>query len=89
MADPFTMYLSDILTIAVNLSGLPGLSLPCGFDQQGLPIGLQLIGQPFGEALLQTATPTSKQRHGIRISPRCQRAPPVGYTGMTYEQSLA
>ncbi len=54
--DPLTMYLSDILTIAVNLSGLPGLSVPCGFDQQGLPIGLQLIGQPFGEAtLLQTA----------------------------------
>ncbi len=54
--DPLTMYLSDILTIAVNLSGLPGLSLPCGFDRQGLPIGLQLIGQPFGEAtLLQTA----------------------------------
>jgi len=55
-ADPLTMYLSDILTIAVNLSGLPGLSVPCGFDQQGLPIGLQLIGQPFGEeVLLQTA----------------------------------
>jgi aspartyl-tRNA(Asn)/glutamyl-tRNA(Gln) amidotransferase subunit A len=54
--DPLTMYLSDILTIAVNLSGLPGLALPCGFDQQGLPIGLQLIGQPFGEAaLLQAA----------------------------------
>lgn len=55
-ADPLTMYLSDILTIALNLSGLPGLSVPCGFDQQGLPIGLQLIGQPFGEeALLQAA----------------------------------
>ena len=55
-ADPLTMYFSDILTIAVNLSGLPGLSVPCGFDRQGLPIGLQLIGQPFGEeALLQAA----------------------------------
>jgi aspartyl-tRNA(Asn)/glutamyl-tRNA(Gln) amidotransferase subunit A len=55
-ADPLTMYFSDILTIAVNLSGLPGLSLPCGFDRQGLPIGLQLIGQPFGEeTLLQAA----------------------------------
>jgi aspartyl-tRNA(Asn)/glutamyl-tRNA(Gln) amidotransferase subunit A len=54
--DPLTMYLSDILTIAVNLSGLPGLSVPCGFDHQGLPIGLQLIGPPFGEsALLQAA----------------------------------
>jgi aspartyl-tRNA(Asn)/glutamyl-tRNA(Gln) amidotransferase subunit A len=54
--DPLTMYLSDILTIAVNLSGLPALSLPCGFDAQQLPIGLQLIGQPFKEdILLQTA----------------------------------
>jgi aspartyl-tRNA(Asn)/glutamyl-tRNA(Gln) amidotransferase subunit A len=53
-ADPLTMYLSDIFTIAVNLAGLPGLSVPCGFDQQGLPISLQLIGQAFGEeALLQ------------------------------------
>ena len=52
--DPLTMYLSDILTIAVNLAGLPGLSLPCGFDTEGLPISLQLIGQAFGEeAVLQ------------------------------------
>ena len=52
--DPLTMYLSDILTIAVNLAGLPGLSLPCGFDAEGLPISLQLIGQAFGEeAVLQ------------------------------------
>lgn len=55
-ANPLTMYLSDILTIAVNLSGLPGLSVPCGFDRQGLPIGLQLIGKPFSEeTLLQAA----------------------------------
>ena len=50
------MYLSDIFTIAVNLAGLPGIAVPCGFDHQGLPIGLQLIGKPFDEAtLLQTA----------------------------------
>ena len=48
--DPVQMYLSDIYTIAVNLAGLPGMSLPCGFDSQGLPIGLQLIGNYFGEA---------------------------------------
>jgi aspartyl-tRNA(Asn)/glutamyl-tRNA(Gln) amidotransferase subunit A len=48
--DPVQMYLSDIYTIAVNLAGLPGMSLPCGFDGQGLPIGLQLIGDYFGEA---------------------------------------
>jgi aspartyl-tRNA(Asn)/glutamyl-tRNA(Gln) amidotransferase subunit A len=46
------MYLSDILTISVNLAGLPGMSVPCGFDSQGLPIGLQLIGKPFDEATL-------------------------------------
>jgi aspartyl-tRNA(Asn)/glutamyl-tRNA(Gln) amidotransferase subunit A len=56
-ADPLTMYLSDIFTIAVNLAGLPGLSVPCGFDQKGLPISLQLIGKPFGEeTLLQVAS---------------------------------
>jgi len=49
-ADPVEMYLSDIFTIAVNLAGLPGMSLPCGFDAQGLPIGLQLIGDYFAEA---------------------------------------
>ncbi len=55
-ADPLTMYLSDIFTIAVNLAGLPGLSVPCGFDESGMPISLQLIGKPFGEdTLLQAA----------------------------------
>src|SRR5712692_1037918 len=55
-ADPLTMYLSDIFTIAVNLAGLPGLSVPCGFDENGMPISLQLIGKPFGEdTLLQAA----------------------------------
>jgi aspartyl-tRNA(Asn)/glutamyl-tRNA(Gln) amidotransferase subunit A len=48
--DPVQMYLSDIYTIAVNLAGLPGMSLPCGFDGLGLPIGLQLIGDYFSEA---------------------------------------
>jgi aspartyl-tRNA(Asn)/glutamyl-tRNA(Gln) amidotransferase subunit A len=54
--DPLTMYLSDIYTISVNLAGLPGLSLPCGFTGSGLPVGLQLIGKAFDEtALLRTA----------------------------------
>jgi aspartyl-tRNA(Asn)/glutamyl-tRNA(Gln) amidotransferase subunit A len=48
--DPLSMYLSDIYTISVNLAGLPGLSLPCGFTKNNLPIGLQLIGRPFAEA---------------------------------------
>jgi aspartyl-tRNA(Asn)/glutamyl-tRNA(Gln) amidotransferase subunit A len=48
--DPLQMYLSDIFTIPVNLAGTCGLSLPCGFSADGLPIGLQLIGKPFAEA---------------------------------------
>jgi aspartyl-tRNA(Asn)/glutamyl-tRNA(Gln) amidotransferase subunit A len=47
--DPLTMYLSDIFTISVNLAGLPGMSIPCGYDGAGLPIGLQIIGAPFSE----------------------------------------
>jgi len=50
-ADPVRMYLSDIYTIAVNLAGLPGMSIPCGFAD-GLPVGLQLIGDYFAEAKL-------------------------------------
>ncbi len=48
-SDPLQMYLSDIFTISINLAGLPGLSLPCGFDRTGLPIGLQIVGRPFEE----------------------------------------
>ncbi len=48
--DPVQMYLSDIYTIAVNLAGLPGMSIPCGFDGAGLPVGLQIIGNYFDEA---------------------------------------
>src|ERR1700674_247485 len=51
-ADPLAMYLNDIFTIGVNLAGLPGISIPCGFTRAGLPIGLQVIGQPFKETEL-------------------------------------
>ena len=44
------MYVQDVLTLALSLAGLPGLSLPCGFDGQGLPIGLQVMGRAFDEA---------------------------------------
>ena len=56
LSDPLKMYLGDIYTISVNLAGLPGISLPCGTDSKGLPIGLQLIGDCFAEKkLIRTA----------------------------------
>lgn len=51
-SDPLQMYLADILTVPANLAGIPALSLPCGFDSKGLPIGLQLMGKPLAEARL-------------------------------------
>ena len=50
--NPLQMYLSDIYTISCNLAGLCGISVPCGFSSGGLPIGLQLLGRPFGEGEL-------------------------------------
>jgi len=50
--DPLTMYLTDIFTLSANLAGIPGMSVPCGFSQQGLPIGLQLMGKHFNEEML-------------------------------------
>lgn len=56
LGDPMKMYLSDIYTISVNLAGLPGISVPCGRDTKGMPIGLQLIGDSFQEKkIIQTA----------------------------------
>lgn len=50
--NPLQMYLADVFTIPCNLAGLCGISLPCGLDSQGLPIGLQLLGKPFSESLM-------------------------------------
>lgn len=61
LADPIKMYLSDIYTIAVNLAGLPGISVPCGQDSKGLPIGMQLIGDCFQEKKLIRAAYTYEQ----------------------------
>ncbi|MBF8247912.1 MAG: gatA [Bacteroidetes bacterium] len=53
--DPLQMYLSDIYTTSANLAGIPGISIPCGHDKQGLPIGLQIIGKQFDEATVLKA----------------------------------
>lgn len=49
LSDPLKMYLGDIYTVMVNIAGLPSAAIPCGFDSEGMPIGMQLIGKPFGE----------------------------------------
>jgi aspartyl-tRNA(Asn)/glutamyl-tRNA(Gln) amidotransferase subunit A len=50
--DPLQMYLSDIFTIPVNIAGIPGISIPCGFSRDNLPIGLQMMGKHFDEGML-------------------------------------
>ena len=59
--DPLAMYLSDVLTIAINLAGVCGVNVPCGFDSNHLPIGLQLIGPAFGEARVLRAAHAYQQ----------------------------
>ena len=63
--DPLKMYLSDIFTLPVNLAGLPGISVPCGLDQKGLPIGLQLIGRPYDEMTLFQIVKAHEAIHGV------------------------
>lgn len=67
--DPLEMYLSDIYTITLNLAGVPGVSLPCGFSSNGLPIGVQLIGRHFDEALLLKAAHNLEQALEIDSKP--------------------
>ena len=69
--NPMAMYLSDLLTIPANLAGLPAISVPCGFDKSGLPIGLQLIGNVFDEAkLLQVASQFEKAAEVYKNRPK-------------------
>jgi aspartyl-tRNA(Asn)/glutamyl-tRNA(Gln) amidotransferase subunit A len=64
------MYLSDIFTITANLAAIPALSVPCGFTASGLPIGLQLMGRPFGEvSMLRTAAAYQTQTGHHRRHP--------------------
>jgi aspartyl-tRNA(Asn)/glutamyl-tRNA(Gln) amidotransferase subunit A len=68
-SDPLSMYLNDVFTIPASMTGLPALSLPCGFTAAGLPIGLQLIARPLDEATMlraayayEQATPWHERR---------------------------
>jgi len=65
--DPISMYLADIYTICVNLAGLPGISIPCGFTKSNLPIGLQLIGQPYQEARLLAIADRFDREHKLGL----------------------
>ena len=69
LSDPIKMYLGDIYTISVNLAGLPGISLPCGKDKNGLPIGLQLIGNCFEEKKIIRAAYAFAQTRTYEHSP--------------------
>lgn len=64
LSDPLQMYLGDIYTVSVNLAGLPGITVPCGVDDKGLPIGMQLIGDCFSEKKLFRAAYTYEQARG-------------------------
>ena len=61
LADPMKMYLSDLYTVPANLAGLPALSMPCGVDEQGLPVGAQLMGPRFGEQVILNAAHAYQQ----------------------------
>ncbi len=61
--DPLSMYLMDVFTLPCNLAGLPGLSVPCGFTQAGLPVGLQILGRPFDEAGLLRIARAYEREH--------------------------
>ena len=73
--DPVQMYLSDIYTIAVNLAGLPGMSIPCGFGANDMPVGLQIIGNYFDEARMLNVA------HQYQLATDWHSRAPVGITG--------
>ena len=65
-SNPLEMYLADICTVSVNIAGLPGISIPCGIDSNGMPIGMQLIGQKFSEETILNAAYTYEQATKFR-----------------------
>ena len=61
--DPIAMYVEDLLTVTANIAGLPGISVPAGFDHEGLPIGLQMMAKPLAEATLYQVAYNFEQNH--------------------------
>jgi aspartyl-tRNA(Asn)/glutamyl-tRNA(Gln) amidotransferase subunit A len=74
--DPLEMYLSDIYTITLNLAGVPGINVPCGLSSKGLPIGIQLIGKHFDEALLIRAAHHLERALDFDFTPALVKSPP-------------
>ncbi len=66
-ADPLEMYLSDIYTISVNLASIPGMSMPCGLTESGLPVGLQILGKPFDEETVLRVGYTYEQHRNLEM----------------------
>ena len=66
--DPLEMYLADLCTVPVNIAGLPGISVPCGLNSEGMPIGFQLIGKPFDEATILNAAYTYEQNTDFKTN---------------------
>ncbi|MDE5966009.1 MAG: Asp-tRNA(Asn)/Glu-tRNA(Gln) amidotransferase subunit GatA [Lachnospiraceae bacterium] len=69
LSDPIKMYLGDVYTVSVNLAGLPGISLPCGYDSKGLPVGLQLLGRHFDEKTMLRAAYAFEQTRQYERAP--------------------
>ncbi|HTV01868.1 MAG TPA: Asp-tRNA(Asn)/Glu-tRNA(Gln) amidotransferase subunit GatA, partial [Luteitalea sp.] len=67
--DPLQMYLADVFTVSANLTGLPAISVPCGLDEHGLPVGLQLTGPAFGETVLLRAAAAYEDARGALALP--------------------
>jgi aspartyl-tRNA(Asn)/glutamyl-tRNA(Gln) amidotransferase subunit A len=69
MDDPIAMYLNDVFTVTVNLAGLPGISVPAGLSEDGLPLGLQLIGKAFDEATVLRAAQVLEKAADFKARP--------------------
>ena len=91
LGDPLKMYLGDIYTISVNLAGLPGISLPCGLDSKGLPIGLQLIGDCFKEKNIIRAAYAYEKAREWKLPPVTAGTPeePSGVTAGEAERRMS